>query len=62
MIVVLTVNPIGIESQIQGVMLGLNAAAGAIDIEQGAVVQSNFLIVAHATQSDARRRGSYPWP
>ena len=38
------VNPIGIESQIQGgVMLGLNAAAyGAIDIEQGAVVQSNF--------------------
>ncbi len=38
------VNPLGIESQIQGgIMLGLNAAAyGAIDIEQGAVVQSNF--------------------
>ena len=38
------VNPLGIESQIQGgIMLGLNAAAfGAIDIEEGAVVQSNF--------------------
>ena len=38
------VNPLGIESQIQGgIMLGLNAAAyGAIDIEAGAIVQSNF--------------------
>ena len=38
------VNPLGIQSQVQGgVMLGLNAAAyGAIDIENGAVVQSNF--------------------
>ena len=38
------VNPLGVESQVQGgVMLGLNAAAyGAIDIENGAVVQSNF--------------------
>ena len=38
------VNPLGIESQIQGgIMLGLNAAAyGAIDMEKGVVVQSNF--------------------
>ena len=38
------VNPLGIESQIHGgIMLGLNAAAlGAIDIEEGKVLQSNF--------------------
>ena len=38
------VNPLGIESQIHGgIMLGLNAAAmGAIDIEEGRVLQSNF--------------------